>query len=536
MSKVPKPKGIHLRFEDEDDEDDEDDEIHCFTREGEKPSLLHAQEKSQEESEDQRGFKHDQDTDTGCCVDLSGQIDSSPDSSGKDNTNADLSGNSDSNVNLSGKTDLKPELCDSHIDSGGKSDSNSDVGNNMMDRQVDAVDNHNNACIRSNDHRKFESCLKVPKPKGIHLRFEDEDDEDDEDDEIHCFTREGEKPSLLHAQEKSQEESEDQRGFKHDQDTDTGCCVDLSGQIDSSPDSSGKDNTNADLSGNSDSNVNLSGKTDLKPELCDSHIDSGGKSDSNSDVGNNMMDRQVDAVDNHNNACIRSNDHRKVFLNQDTTDDVNVITDPRQDPEIAKYWAQRYRLFSRFDKGIKMDKEGWFSVTPERIAKHIAERCRCDLIVDAFCGVGGNAIQFAFTCERVIAIDIDPVKVALAHHNATVYGVADRIEFICGDYTRLIPRLNADVVFLSPPWGGPNYTSAEVFDIRTMITLDGFRLFEATKSITENIAYFMPRNADIEQLLSLAAPSGKVEIEQNFLNKKLKTITAYYGELVEEVF
>ena len=387
-----------------------------------------------------------------------------------------------------------------------------------------------------NNFLNMHQVSKGPKPKGIHLRFEDEEDKDDE---IHCFTREGEKPLLLHAQEKSQEESEDQTGFKNDQDTDTSCSLNLSGQIDSNPDSSGKENSNTDLRGKSDSNVNPSGITDSKPELRlegDSHINSGRKSDSNSDVGNKMTDRQVDAVDNHDNTFLRSNDHRKVFLNQDTIDGVEVITNPQQDPEIAKYWAQRYRLFSRFDNGIKMDKEGWFSVTPERIAKHIAERCRCDLIVDAFCGVGGNAIQFAFTCERVIAIDIDPVKVALAHHNATVYGVADRIEFICGDYTRLIPRLNADVVFLSPPWGGPNYTSAEVFDIRTMITLDGFRLFEATKSITENIAYFMPRNADIEQLLSLAAPSGKVEIEQNFLNKKLKTITAYYGELVEEVF
>lgn len=26
------------------------------------------------------------------------------------------------------------------------------------------------------------------------------------------------------------------------------------------------------------------------------------------------------------------------------------------DPELAKYWAQRYRLFSRFDDGIKLDK------------------------------------------------------------------------------------------------------------------------------------------------------------------------------------
>jgi hypothetical protein len=32
-------------------------------------------------------------------------------------------------------------------------------------------------------------------------------------------------------------------------------------------------------------------------------------------------------------------------------------------------------------------------VTPEKIAAHIAQKCRCDLIVDGFCGVGGNAIQ-----------------------------------------------------------------------------------------------------------------------------------------------
>lgn len=47
-----------------------------------------------------------------------------------------------------------------------------------------------------------------------------------------------------------------------------------------------------------------------------------------------------------------------------------------------------------------MHTEGWFSATPEKIAEHIAERCRCDLVVDAFCGVGSNTIQFAFTCER----------------------------------------------------------------------------------------------------------------------------------------
>ncbi|XP_021482134.1 trimethylguanosine synthase isoform X1 [Meriones unguiculatus] len=205
-------------------------------------------------------------------------------------------------------------------------------------------------------------------------------------------------------------------------------------------------------------------------------------------------------------------------------------------PELAKYWAQRYRLFSRFDDGIKLDKEGWFSVTPEKIAEHIAGRVsqsfKCDIVVDAFCGVGGNTIQFALTGKRVIAIDIDPVKIDLARNNAEVYGIADKIEFICGDFLLLAPCLKADVVFLSPPWGGPDYATAETFDIRTMMSPDGFEIFRLSQKITNNIVYFLPRNADIDQVASLAGPGGQVEIEQNFLNNKLKTITAYFGDLI----
>ncbi|CAN8005941.1 unnamed protein product [Ixodes pacificus] len=51
-------------------------------------------------------------------------------------------------------------------------------------------------------------------------------------------------------------------------------------------------------------------------------------------------------------------------------------------PHLKKYWAQRYRLFSKFDKGIELDEvfffffpDSLFSVTPEGIAKHIAKRC-----------------------------------------------------------------------------------------------------------------------------------------------------------------
>ncbi|XP_051809311.1 trimethylguanosine synthase isoform X1 [Acanthochromis polyacanthus] len=208
------------------------------------------------------------------------------------------------------------------------------------------------------------------------------------------------------------------------------------------------------------------------------------------------------------------------------------------DPELAKYWAQRYRLFSHFDEGIKLDREGWFSVTPERIAEHIALRVDhsfsdSHLVIDAFCGVGGNAIQFALTGKRVLAIDIDAIRLDMARHNAAIYRVADRIDFLQGDFLQLAPRLRGDVVFLSPPWGGPDYLTAEVFDISAMMEPDGFEIFRLAKMISDNIVYFLPRNADMDQVVSLAGPGGKVEVEQNFLNNKLKTVTAYFGNLIK---
>ncbi|CAI9600127.1 unnamed protein product, partial [Staurois parvus] len=160
------------------------------------------------------------------------------------------------------------------------------------------------------------------------------------------------------------------------------------------------------------------------------------------------------------------------------------------DPHLAKYWAQRYRLFSRFDEGIQLD--------------------------------------------EVIAIDIDPVKLDLAYNNAKVYGVENQIEFIRADYMCVAPDLKADAVFLSPPWGGPDYVSADIFDIKTMMNLDGFEVFQLSQQITKNIIYFVPRNTDVEQVASLAGPGGQVEIEQNFLNKKLKTLTVYFGDLIRK--
>lgn len=173
------------------------------------------------------------------------------------------------------------------------------------------------------------------------------------------------------------------------------------------------------------------------------------------------------------------------------------------------------------------------------------------IILDGFTGVGGNAIQFAKRGAFVYAIDMDPIKLRCAAQNARVYGVADRISFICGDFfhiTKMMldsrgrcgklkkknpPKINnlvaqdlienwyrqsdskdynepsasaenpygIDAIFLSPPWGGPSYLKEKCFDLTLHVEPNGVDIFNMAKSISPNICYFLPRNTDVKQVL-----------------------------------
>eukprot|EP00736_Rhodelphis_marinus_P010695 Rmarinus@m.22969 len=236
-----------------------------------------------------------------------------------------------------------------------------------------------------------------------------------------------------------------------------------------------------------------------------------------------------------------------------------LLRDADSGMQLTKYWAQRYRLFSKFDEGILLDDESWFSVTPEAIAKHTAERCAtagARVIVDACVGPGGNAIQFARACDLVVAFDIDQKKIDCARNNARVYDVAQKIEFVLGDFSQQICSVAGCVVFLSPPWGGPKYLKNDTFSLYdfTVGDYDGVQLYyEVQRHVTPNIVYFLPRNTDATELQLLSqgklpyvatGEMGKqgfrprhvpMEVEANFMNGKKKALTVYFGPLFQPV-
>mmetsp|Transcript_27590 Transcript_27590/g.41746 ORF Transcript_27590/g.41746 Transcript_27590/m.41746 type:complete len:515 (+) Transcript_27590:165-1709(+) len=150
------------------------------------------------------------------------------------------------------------------------------------------------------------------------------------------------------------------------------------------------------------------------------------------------------------------------------------------DPNVVhdKYWAQRRRLFSNFDMGIQLDAEGWYSVTPETIAMHVSKRLvetyssdRKLIVMDAFCGCGGNAIAFGRNpnIALVVCIDVDRSKLKKAAYNACLYGIPkEKLIFVEGSSLHILEQCYRNGILHLPP---PNHQQATV---ETEVCAGGF--------------------------------------------------------------
>jgi predicted RNA methylase len=122
-------------------------------------------------------------------------------------------------------------------------------------------------------------------------------------------------------------------------------------------------------------------------------------------------------------------------------------------------------------KGALLDEEARYSLTPEALALALGKLAQGLRVIDATAGAGGNAIGFARAGCRVTAIELDAERLRMAQHNAALYGVSERITFVHGDARVHVPTLDADLLFIDPPW-------ARDYDKRRT-TLEALPLLEA---------------------------------------------------------
>jgi release factor glutamine methyltransferase len=88
-------------------------------------------------------------------------------------------------------------------------------------------------------------------------------------------------------------------------------------------------------------------------------------------------------------------------------------------------------------------------------ACEILARHRAPVVCDV--GTGSGCIAVALACEhptvRVVATDISPHALRIAHRNAVLHGVENRVELLCADLLEAVsPRVAFDLVVSNPPY------------------------------------------------------------------------------------
>lgn len=272
-----------------------------------------------------------------------------------------------------------------------------------------------------------------------------------------------------------------------------------------------------------------------------------------------------------------SSSQENLFKDQESADDCLVAQ--------FKYWQVRKLLFSRYNRGVHLDACAWYSVTPELIARQQVlqldallgmrsnhyqlprmQRLKDTVVWDVFAGVGGNAIQLGLKGRTgiCIATERSGPRLQMLQHNAAIYECAFGLECVQIDVRDARTAFRwplADMAFVSPPWGGPDYNThagqapqtqgrSYNFDPLERVRLgpkcDGRWMHGMLNALVPMQAHFLPRHTNLYRLaqgLSLCAEESghfyvKSEdvqrwmlVESEWLDKKLKGITVYSGFL-----
>lgn len=114
--------------------------------------------------------------------------------------------------------------------------------------------------------------------------------------------------------------------------------------------------------------------------------------------------------------------------------------------------------------------EGSYSITRRRDADRILNVLRMILkipqtmtITDATGCVGGDTINFSFLFREVFSIEISESNFRALQKNVGVFGCTNT-HLIHGDSTKVFGWYT-DVLYVDPPWGGPDYKTHKQLDL-----------------------------------------------------------------------
>ena len=201
---------------------------------------------------------------------------------------------------------------------------------------------------------------------------------------------------------------------------------------------------------------------------------------------------------------------------------------------MTTYQNSRYfpYLFNKQYDSLLIDETGKFSISCPRDAEFITNVIikaitklkmvsNQVIITDATAGVGGNTISFEKHFGKVNAIENDGVRFDYLVNNMSVYESTSTV-CINKDYTEIHTGLAQDVVFLDPPWGGPDYKHQE----HIKIALSGVPIEQIIHDVIEHkhtavVVLKLPLNYDYV-FFDTCFPNN-----EKYKNKNMNVIVIY---------
>ena len=151
------------------------------------------------------------------------------------------------------------------------------------------------------------------------------------------------------------------------------------------------------------------------------------------------------------------------------------------------------------DIKIKGDIEGMFSLSYKEDADLLSTIIKNKFgdikILDGTSGIGGNTISFGLHFSNLISIEINKERFKFLQKNIEIFNINaklyddDMLNHLNDDY---------DLIFIDPPWGGPNYKLEKSISL----SLGNIKLNDLTKIIRDKnkiIVYKLPFNYNLNE-------------------------------------
>lgn len=119
---------------------------------------------------------------------------------------------------------------------------------------------------------------------------------------------------------------------------------------------------------------------------------------------------------------------------------------------------------------LRLSDEGEYSITKKKDAESILAFMTSILtttqdktITDATACNGGDTINFAMHFKTVLSVELKKTNYEVLVNNVNTFQLTN-VRTYCGDITKMY-HWNTNVLYVDPPWGGPNYRQFKELDL-----------------------------------------------------------------------